>query len=788
MKLTWVVAALFVGGGIFALSQSSRPVRKQSHPPSAAVNLKRLMRTPAASTPAVPNTLRLLNSSAAVVSRPYTLSRFFAAGEVPNFPSVLVDGAPAATQCDLKTRWPDGSVQHAILSFQVTVPARGSVEIAFANQESIDSSSGLDAAAMLSGDFQLGGVMRLTNGSETRSVDVREMLSAGKFRYWLQGPVCTQVIVEDAGEVPAFDLGFGDTKPFHPSFVLTFYPGSPAVRVEFIGEIAWMSRLQDLSYSLSLLTGQPLSDQPVFVKNEFLQPANTRWRKVFWSGPEPATLRIDHNLPYLIYSRAVPNFDLTRTISASGLNEDVSLFKKSDRGELGGNCLYTKYLPTTGGRPELGIFNRWDVRYLYTFDPALEEVFNGCASVSGHVPIHFRESLPGRIFTVIGDPASGALPDALGRVASVDARPMFCSRDGGLEFSSGDDKPVTTGPVTTGGWTPDTAHQASFTYLPYLLTGDYYYLEELYFWSAWNIAHISPGNCYWCRGLRASGSGESFGIIHTEENQRAVGWVFRTLVYTALMAPDNSPEKNYFTDKLLNNIAAHEGRLNITDGLLVQDPSRTVVWEYGRNTLEQGFSNPLSFWSVRVGGNVGPTDSIVDPAKTFSTTGPWMNYIILSSLGIMDELGFPARPLRLNFGKYLVGQLTDPAFNPYLVDVYYMPSGPAKGKNYDSWAEVLDAFRPAVASTRRFTAVGSADFHYGFIALAALSVLTDVDMNGKSGQDTYLWLKNNYPGQSLLNDNPKWAIVPRSMPVDGSIQNRESWAKRFKPLRPARRN
>ena len=36
-------------------------------------------------------------------------------------------------------------------------------------------------------------------------------------------------------------------------------------------------------------------------------------------------------------------------------------------------------------------------------------------------------------------------------------------------------------------WTPDVSHQASFAYIPYLITGDLYYLEETVFWASWNM-------------------------------------------------------------------------------------------------------------------------------------------------------------------------------------------------------------------------------------------------------------------------------------------------------------
>ena len=114
-----------------------------------------------------------------------------------------------------------------------------------------------------------------------------------------------------------------------------------------------------------------------------------------------------------------------------------------------------------------------------------------------------------------------------------------------------------------------------------------------------------------------------------------------------------------------------------------------------------------------------------------------------------------------------------------------MPGCPAKGVAYASWADVLDAIQPAYRSLQKFQAEGGGDFDYGLIALTASSFLTSESMNNKSGMEMYDWMRSNYPKVDLLNDNPKWAIVPRDVPVVGSIASRKSWARRFTAPRPA---
>ena len=49
---------------------------------------------------------------------------------------------------------------------------------------------------MLNSAYDFDGVMQLT-GTASPSISARSMLQAGDFRYWLQGPIVTAVILED---------------------------------------------------------------------------------------------------------------------------------------------------------------------------------------------------------------------------------------------------------------------------------------------------------------------------------------------------------------------------------------------------------------------------------------------------------------------------------------------------------------------------------------------------------------------------------------------------------------
>lgn len=731
--------------------------------------------TPRLAGPAVPDTITLKNeSSQDFVMHPVTFSRFFAPGEIPaGFDAgAEAEGVQLPTQCDVKTRWPDGSLQHAVLTFLIDLPKGGSSVVFLVPREPAPAEP-LSSEEMLSQNYNLGAFLELASAGEAYSINVRDMIRAGHFRYWLRGALCTQVIVEEVSPDPQFDIAFNGHKSFHPIFVLTFYPGRPGVRVEFIGENSWTNRAQTINYALALKTGQDGETATVYQKDSFSHIAFSRWRKIFWSGPAIPAPFIDHNLPYLVYSRVLPNYDLSRNASR-GAALEIANAAKTTTGDLGENAVYFKYMPTTGGRGDLGIAPRWDIRYLYAPSPRLREIIANYSEVGAHFPIHYREGVQGRGFSAL---APGT--DALGRVVSIDARPGFCSR--APQFSTKRDGYVAVGAVTSDGWTPDMAHQPAFTFVSYLLTGDWYYLEEMYFWAAWNLAFPDPGKGFNSRGSVGGADVDSFGFMWPHTNIRAYGWTLRNLAHAALFAPDNSVEKAYFTDKLLNNLAVHEGRLNITDGYVSTAPERQAMWRFGREVVEKSFDNQLAFLQSPFIANVNPNDTMIDAKKVTVAYAPWMQTLTIACLGHITELGFPFQRVLARNLDFIYGQLTDPAYNKYLVDTPAQPVAPSLSAIFTSWRDVRDGYTAAYQNKTTWSGyLGDAEFGWGYIALSAASYLPLLDQSGKDGTAAWQWLKDNYPRQDSMDDNPKWAIVPRAQQSPGSVAAPATWAARFK--------
>ena len=109
------------------------------------------------------------------------------------------------------------------------------------------------------------------------------------------------------------------------------------------------------------------------------------------------------------------------------------------------------------------------------------------------------------------------------------------------------------------GWgaSQDTSHAPDYGYIPYTLTGKYYYLEQLQMDAAWSVGRL-------CRMLQSQTQSRKaitrqghLGVIPNVSRMEA--WAIRTMAYAAFVSPDGEPESAYFVDKVRNNVAMLEG-------------------------------------------------------------------------------------------------------------------------------------------------------------------------------------------------------------------------------------
>lgn len=594
-------------------------------------------------------------------SQVHRIPRWFARGEIAGYPRPFIGGSGAAAwQADVKNRWPDGSVRFAIISFPAGIGAGASIVVEFRDSQDachLGSRTTCEAAALdrdgiLSfGNWTWHPVMGFAadpvGGTTQNWIAARTMIGNNHFTYWLRGPVITEIIAEDASPARQYDFGWtgsGCTQPYadcawvddathrslHPIFVLSFPTGMNSVRVQFITANYWTGAKQDQRYSLTLAT----SAGAVFGKPDVKAPGGTWWRKEYYDGDVPVATRIDFNLEYLRYSKMVMPYKPGVTVAATG---QISIAATLDHWQQGMSDEYPFWCPNlastqcgsrlrfygaTGGRPDRGFYPLWEAQWLHSMNSDLFGLVVGNANYLGSQQIHYRESVAGLTYR--------AGVDSFGLPVSLNARDNLW-HNGSINWTG---PPAAVGPFQAGYgfWAQDMAHLHTHAQLAYLVTGDWWFMQEQAFLGHYIFGWIQKeGRSQYTR--KGSWGFIKFG----EANHRGAAWLTWNLWRASLIIPDGDPQKLYLSEKLEDALAIFEGAWNIRDGDYYEPCStnpftplnETSRWCWGRIEAGWGASLPLNQSEVR--GNSGWLEGL-NSAVVWRAASPWMENFLAMAL------------------------------------------------------------------------------------------------------------------------------------------------------------
>lgn len=681
------------------------------------------------------------------IDYPMQLGRTFLAGEIANHPQALVDGQGVETQANVKTRWSDGSVKHAVMSFYIpTLGANETKRITFTNQPNAPT-AGLSDAQLLDARFNFDSALQISSNGSVARASARQMLAGGHAVRWLDGPVSTSIVLADHSTSRAFDLGFDSYRSLRPIFHATFWPRINKVFVRVIGETSNPDAWQTLNYDLTI-TGGASEGAVVYSKPGVSHHPASRWTRSFWIGTRPSRVNVDHNLKYLAATRAIPNYDTSVTLSESALQRLTKDWQAAPKGVLeAGN--WEPGMGTAGGRPDIGPYPNWVVAWLYSGDHRAQEAALGNADLAGAWPMHLRESRAGRQF----DPLTNA--DALGRPISVFARPSFVMSQSNVNIRHSIIQPQDAvqfigSENRYNGWNPDAAHQPDPFSVAYLLTGEYWYLEQMHFWASWGTFLSVPGGAPWSRGPLSTSGG-----IFNED--RGEAWAFRNRVQTAWFSTDGSPERAYFERQVADAIAIWEGRKGISNGAFAG--SREWQWAYeaaSEDRSKYGIS-PLGAWIPGVESYANAPEYL--PGTVKLAIAPWTHGFLFYALGRAKELGYQTDAILKWMSPFYTRMSEAGVPRMAYAGLYTIPSVSAlTGRHFSSWEEIAAAYAPSIDALARFRGnLPDLDHGYSNIACAGATFVA----REPGGAAAVEFCDSERPGRGDFSDNPKWALRPR---------------------------
>lgn len=602
---------------------------------------------------------------------PVTFGEVFRPGDVPTGAvlGATIDGEIVPVQVDRKAVNPDGSLRHAVITVLVPkLPAFATrpIDLSIGVRQPPANPVTLDDVLATGFDARIS----LDIGGAPYTADARQFLQQARAaracrpwgrqcNTWLSGPLVSEWIV--GGPLTS---AAGPDPHLFAYFYVRAYGGGSAIRVNAVIENDWayVPGPHNVTYDAKISVGGRVA----YSKDDIEHYVQSRWHKVAWWGAKPDVYaKLDGR--YIQATGAVSRYaDVHPTDEfLGGVLQNVEPMGHADQ-SVG--------MGATGAQGGIGPLPRWTTVYLLSMD---QRAFNWMLAnddAAGHYGNLYRDKNTGRPVSVRDYPyvtIAGTARDAINRETG---------KSEGFPGCDGD---------CSDPYTPDPAHEPSIGYLPYIVTGDFYYLEQLQFWANWNEVRQNPGYRDYTMGL----------LAHNQVRGQA--WDLRTLADAAYITPDDDPLKTYFNDMVQANIDWYNQRYTT-------NPDANSLHILGHNkTAYKIHSVPL----------VG--------------TAPWMDDFFTWAIGHLVDLGFhDAMPLLRWKAHFPVDRMVEPGVCWLLASAYALQVRDTAHAPF--YATVAEAYRntfPVLATMP----CGGADM------LAAADFSKPGEMYG------YPWSPTGYP-------------------------------------------
>ncbi|MCL2045271.1 MAG: S-layer homology domain-containing protein [Oscillospiraceae bacterium] len=594
------------------------------------------------------------------------------------------------TQNDVKNSWSDGSIRYAILTTYITNP--GSYEI-YENSVAAGTFTPILPSARLelniegtalyvsdlpnnvSGDLWLDGPLvkewRVRDIPILNGIEHPFLSNIWDIRIYNDGTGTVDIAVENIrdvaeadGLVYGVDILVNGSVAYHHDMSrpgnnpISYYGGAFSTSFYSLdNELARGSYIRitsgDASGAVGCVIGfnnsvAPRGDHIIDVNGYILNNRNfeneswetvfyhqygARWRKTIELGGFTSSRVITDFAPF-IEANAIPEY-MSNVYSTASL---VGYGDWEGADPLGFSSVYVA-MTSTGGRPELGPYPRWAARFMVHQTPELREQTMSLGDLAGSWAMHFAKNDPSQLVT-------------------LDEIPNYW-----LDSRAGShDKPLNNlkGAINLF----YNSHAPSYVYIPYLVTGDRYYSDEMMFRANHVILSTYPGYVEPGAILRNGDKGMLW------NNQlRGIAWGLRDVVDAAYYLPDGAPYKEYFMKIVGNNLS-------------------------GMDELVRNTHSPLGF--VRMGNSFESNGDI--------RTAPWMGaYMVWSLQHAIEqridsnnpELGAVVRDSMIHYLFHPAIEETD--FPPEYLPGYWIIVGKRVGSSgvipefFETWKELYES-------------------------------------------------------------------------------------------------
>jgi hypothetical protein len=639
---------------------------------------------------------------------PFSLGYAFRKGDVPAGKQVI--GDIPALQVSGKNWWPDGSLKFATISGRADLTAKTARKI------KLGVGTHLDGNALATAELRATGVSAAIGAGAFGSVTWSGSDWDTPFHAWISGPLMSSWI---------YRKPVGNDPHLVAWLEVRLYIGGaveilPWVENGYLNVAAPINKKGEFSFSLN--------NNERFRKT-FDLPSHSRTVLIagssltYWLANDPEIVP-SHDRAYLQATRLVPSYSAAVPATATVWSLLAQTYVPLQQSN------YANGMGQAGYQSAIGLLPEWDVLYLASNNSKAYAGVIVNAYSAGRFGTHYRDETTNRPFrfsrypNLVVDGGAGTGIDNTG----ASSKNMFTPAVQG------------TAPPS---W--DTAHHPSVGFTAYLLTGRFYFMEEVQFAANVNYLKNSDQTRKFSAGVFLSNAGANI--------TRGAAWAVRTLVQAACVTPDNDTalRSEYITSMAANvdfYHATYVAQPNNPFGFVAPYANYTGgVGYYSESAWMQDFFTAAFGYAIDLEPAM-PQASIVRLASFFA----WKAQSIIGRLGGIA----PTEYLYCQAAVYTVA--VAPSETPNFID--------GSGPWYKNWGEIyaatLRAQNPGVAGALSGGNYPEPTSYWGNLQPA---IAYAVQHKVPGAQEAYARMRSA-PNWRLINDrfndSPVWSVAPRN--------------------------
>lgn len=687
-------------------------------------------------------------TGSSIAAHIFTFGQIFKSGDVQPTDTLVakINGTSYQVQLDTLATWPNGSVKLGSITLQMPAISAGSTLPVLLSKTTGSATTPVDLA---NATINLNVSLSFTGGQYigTQTVDLgtplKTALASTSPNYWLHGPLATQARID----VP---VSGGTNGALHLTADVTAYAnGSFAADVQFNNDL---TTIVPYPGTINPQAALPALQYTATVNFQTMAPVSktvnqvqyTGWHIVLNTGGAPmltaasstgSAINVQHDLAYLEHSGAILPYDRTTGVANVPTQYGTAFYSIANimAGTGFGTPLakngLTLFMGQTGGRPDIGYTTMWNTTWLMTQDARAAIVGLAQGDTGGAVPWNYK--LANGHWLTPGD-----WPNIL-----------IGANGGPLHYTDGIANVAFTNTSNSTAWFPETAHMPNLAYVPYIMTGQRWYLDRLNAQAAFSEISLSPfkNSPYQAAGRYAgqlltatmpSLAGTADIVITPGNQMRASAWSMREIQEAAWIGKPGSFEQGFFEQAVLHN----------WNYFLAVKPALTAKQGEATGWLPATYGQS----SIPV---------IQAPFEQDYFTG-------IAVLGA--QMGYSGAHEYINWqrGGWLSGRFIAADMNGYDSTVYNMQMSDATGVILTTWTAIEAATIAHCSDSNNHCSVNGSSFPTGNAytqwargALGAALTLYPTDINLQNALN-FVQLHGTFVDQGSLQTDPTFNIVP----------------------------